>query len=219
VNHEEAFLEDVAVYALGALPADQAQKVRAHMNACAICREEHRRLAPAVNALAHDADPSLTPSPLLKRRIMRAIAERPRPNALVYALSAACIVLVAALGAAFAAFGGTQARQAQLIARLTSPQAQHYSVANGEVIRTGSALYIALQHAPPLPPGKVYQAWTLPKGVRRMVPSITFVPRNGSALVRLPVDGRLLAAVALSVEPAGGSKQPTTSPTFVVKFE
>lgn len=220
MNHEDAFLDDVAVYALGALPAEQAQRVREHLTECAICREEYGRLVPAVQALALEVEVSAAPSALLKQRIMRAVGvERPRAQPMLYALAAACIALAIALGALIAVFDGGQARQAQLIAALTAPNAQHYPVAHGEVIRAGSSLYIALQGASDPPPGKVYQAWTLPKGAKTMVPSATFVPHHGSALIRLPVDGRGLAAVALSVEPAGGSRQPTSTPAFVVKFD
>ena len=69
---------------------------------------------------------------------------------------------------------------------------------------------------PPLPKGKVYQAWTLPKGAKAVQPSLTFSPNaDGVAVVALPVDASKVGAVAVSVEPEGGSKTPTTTPTFV----
>jgi anti-sigma-K factor RskA len=72
---------------------------------------------------------------------------------------------------------------------------------------------------PPPPRGKVYQAWTLRAGATRMSPSVTFVPnRSGVAVVPVPVDASGIAAVAVSVEPDGGSKQPTSTPTFVLKL-
>jgi anti-sigma-K factor RskA len=72
----------------------------------------------------------------------------------------------------------------------------------------------------PAPPkGKVYQAWTLRTGATRMSPSVTFVPNMGGvAVVPIPVDASSIAAVAVSIEPDGGSKQPTSAPTFVLKL-
>jgi anti-sigma-K factor RskA len=75
-----------------------------------------------------------------------------------------------------------------------------------------------MHDAPALPPGKVYQAWTLPAGSKKMAPSVTFTPKGGRILLRLPVNASRIAAVAVSVEPAGGSPQPTSKPVFVVLF-
>jgi anti-sigma-K factor RskA len=41
---------------------------------------------------------------------------------------------------------------------------------------------------------------------------------SGVAIVELPVDATGLAAVAVSVEPAGGSRAPTTTPKFIRKL-
>jgi len=74
-----------------------------------------------------------------------------------------------------------------------------------------------MRDLPPPPRGKVYQAWTLPKGSKDMAPSVTFEPDSqGVAIVALPADARITTAVAVSVEPEGGSKQPTSKPVLVV---
>jgi anti-sigma-K factor RskA len=50
-----------------------------------------------------------------------------------------------------------------------------------------------------------------------MAPSLTFEPGdNGEAILRLPESADAVTAVAVSVEPAGGSKQPTSKPVAVV---
>jgi anti-sigma-K factor RskA len=49
-----------------------------------------------------------------------------------------------------------------------------------------------------------------------MDPSVTFVPnQHGVAIVALPVDATTTQAVAVSVEPYGGSKAPTSTPVVV----
>lgn len=107
-------------------------------------------------------------------------------------------------------------RDRQTLTDLVSPDARRYEVAQGTVVVRGEHVYFALSKLPALPRGKVYQAWTLPKGAKAMQPSVTFTPNpDGVAVVALPVDATKVGAVAVSVEPEGGSKSPTTTPTFV----
>jgi len=104
----------------------------------------------------------------------------------------------------------------QMIGDLFSPDSRRYEVAEGAVIVRGERVYFALSKLPALPKGKVYQAWTIPKGGKAVQPSLTFTPNpDGVAVVPLPVDATKVGAVALSVEPEGGSRTPTTTPTFV----
>jgi len=193
------------------------------------------------------ADSVAPPGPLLKKRIMRNIrpnvAEMRAVRPIVwpaYAVAAACLVVALVSGiinislnsqvhrlenesAQMAAvtrqlrLSNTQMRTA--LADLTAPDSQRYAVANGEVVKHANRLYIAMNALPPPPKGKVYQAWTLRNGATQMSPSVTFVPNPGGvAVVPLPVNASQIAAVAVSVEPEGGSKQPTSKPTFVLKF-
>ncbi|MDQ2873116.1 MAG: anti-sigma factor [Candidatus Eremiobacteraeota bacterium] len=107
----------------------------------------------------------------------------------------------------------------QMIADLLATSSVRYPVAGGEVVKHGDRLYIAMRQLPPPPKGKVYQAWTKRAGVKAMSPSITFVPSSGGvAVVPLPESATKIVAVAVSVEPEGGSKQPTSTPTFIVKM-
>jgi hypothetical protein len=104
----------------------------------------------------------------------------------------------------------------RMVADLAATDAQRYPIAYGTVIRRGSHVYLALSSLPPVPRGHVYEAWTLAKGAKTVAPSVTFTPSaSGMTLVPLPEDADHLAAVALTVELEGGSKVPTTKPTFV----
>jgi anti-sigma-K factor RskA len=107
----------------------------------------------------------------------------------------------------------TQRRQ---LADLFAPDSKHYPVAGGEVVTRNGRVYLALRSLPKLPPGKVFQVWTLARGAKNVAPNITFTPNAaGSAIVAVPSVPQKLAAVAVSVEPAGGSKAPSTKPTFI----
>jgi anti-sigma-K factor RskA len=109
------------------------------------------------------------------------------------------------------------ADQRTTLSDLLGSDAKRYVQSNGEVVTRGNRAYIAMHDLPAPPHGKVYQAWTLPKGGSKMVPSLTFVPdAHGVAVVALPPDARAMSVVAVSVEPEGGSKQPTSKPILVV---
>lgn len=257
MNAHDEMLDNVAVYALGTLPASRAREVREHLKTCAQCRTEYAALAPAVQSLAYAAEACpdaasaagsvAPPSPLLKKRIMRKV----RPNVgemravrpivwPAYAVAAACLVIAlltgildisrssqlasetvrnAALVHANAELSRAIAGQKEQLADLVNPQSVHYPVTYGQVVRSGSRLYIAMDTLPPPPKGKVYQAWTLHDGASAMSPSITFVPADsGVEVQQIPGSAKGIVAVALSIEPAGGSKQPTSKPVFVVKL-
>ncbi len=99
---------------------------------------------------------------------------------------------------------------------LLASDARRYPVPPGTVVVRGDRIYFALSKLPPPPKGHVYQAWTAARASKVMVPSVTFTPNgDGVAVVRLPVDAARVGTVAVSVEPDGGSKAPTTTPTFV----
>ena len=255
MNSHDAMLENVAVYALGAMPAGEAQAVRAHMATCEECRAEYGQLRPAVDAVAMSAEACqdassgavAPPGPLLKKRIMQQI----RPNVgemravrpivwPAYAVAAACLAValvtsivnislneevhrtqaqIAEVSAHNAATARQLVRERTAVADLISSDSQRFPVSGGEVVRHGDRLYIAMNALPPPPKGKVYQAWTLRTGAKLMSPSVTFVPNgSGAALVPVPVNAKDIAAVAVSIEPDGGSKQPTSTPTFVLKL-
>jgi hypothetical protein len=107
-------------------------------------------------------------------------------------------------------------RDREMVADLIATDAQRFPVPEGEVIKRGAHIYLTLHSLAPLPHGKVYQAWTIAKGSKTLAPSIVFTPSAaGNAVVALPENGEALAVVALSVEPEGGSKAPTTKALFV----
>jgi anti-sigma-K factor RskA len=234
--HDELF-DNVAAYALGVLPAPEASEVEQHLQTCERCREEYRFLRPAVTAVAYSAEGvtdaaagSAVASPLLKARVMNRVraeaARQSRPRLWpAYALAAACLAVAIATGLVNVALNARLQRetaqanaQAQMIADLSATDAQRYSFARGAVITRDGRLYLAMNDLPPLPSGRTYQAWTLAHGATKVAPSVTFEPTSGVTVVRLPESALTTTAVAVSVEPAGGSQQPTTKPVAFVRI-
>ncbi len=256
----EAMLDDVAVYALGALPAADARRVRDHIASCETCAAEYRALAPAAasvgmtaEACADNTQGAVVPSELLKARIMQQVrrdtndaaktpARRARPVVWPpYLVAAACFAIalysslmnlslmqqlkseqsqLAQVQHRSTALAQNLASERATVADLTSEQAQRFNIAQGQIVRVNHRLYLTLHDMPAPERGKVYQAWTLPKGGKLMEPSVTFVPdAHGAAVIALPQNADQTAAVALSVEPQGGSKQPTTKPLVVQSLD
>ena len=243
-------LDEVAVYALGAMDAAGAARIRTHIESCAECRAEYDALRGTAVTLATAVQNDYAPaSELLKARIMREVrASAPAPNVAVsprarnvswppYLVAAACFAIAIALSiqnlsllerarSAQTQLAQMQQRSSGLsrdisaerstIADLVDEHAKRYEASNGEVVKVNGRLYITMHDLSTPPKGKVYQAWTLPKGGKVMVPSLTFVPdSHGVAVVSLPVEAGSIAAVAVSVEPDGGSKHPTSKPVLV----
>jgi anti-sigma-K factor RskA len=222
MSHDELF-DNVAAYALGALSADEAAQVAAHIATCESCRAEYQFMRPAVTAVAYSAG-AASASPLLKARVMqrvRAEAARSHRSRVgpAYFIAAACLAIAIVTGIAQIALDRRLDAQQQTIADLTAPDVQRFAFAGGEVLARGDHLYLTMRDLPAPPPGHVYQAWTLAKGAKAVAPSETFLPGSGGAtVVRLPEAATTLAAVAVSVEPAGGSKQPTTKPIALIRI-
>lgn len=236
MSHDE-LLDNVAAYALGVLSGPEADEVEKHLQTCERCRDEYRFLHPAVTAIAYSAETctdsaggAVVASPLLKARVMKRVraeaARQAQPRRWpAYAFAAACLAIAIVTGLVNVSLNAqlraevAQTRgQAQIIADLSASDAQRYLFARGEVVTRGDRLYLAMHDLPALPKGRTYQAWTLAKGATKVAPSATFDPAAGVALVRLPEAATTIAAVAVSVEPAGGSRQPTTKPIALVQI-
>jgi hypothetical protein len=254
-------LDDVAVYALGALPAAAAKRVRDHMSGCALCRQEYDALKGPAAAVGYTAESpasgSQAPTSLLKARIMRQVrnsgdavpsslgapaAPAARASATpvwpAYLVAAACLAFAIISSIYNIILSGQLNAKQQEVARLShrstalalnleqsrstlsdllNAGAKHYTVGNSDVVAANSHILIAMRGLPEPPRGHVYQAWSLPKGAKNMVPSVTFVPDpGGAAVVSVAVNPSATAAVAVSIEPEGGSKEPTTKPVLVV---
>jgi anti-sigma-K factor RskA len=236
-THDE-LLDNVAAYALGLLAPSEAAAIAKHLETCEQCRAEYEFLRPAVTAVAYSAEScddagsgAAVASPLLKARVMKAVRGEagPKPRQQfwpAYAVAAACLAIALVTGLVDLSLNSQLARdraqnlvQAQTIADLAASDSQRHPFAGGEVLTRGARLYLAMHDLPAPPPGRVYQAWTLAKGAKAVAPSVTFSPSGGGvAVVRLPEVATTVAAVAVSVEPEGGSQQPTTKPIALVKI-
>jgi anti-sigma-K factor RskA len=247
-----------AAYALGALPADEAQRFEAFL---ATSPEAQREVAEyrEVAALLALAGPETEPAGALRDRVLARIGERrsetgPSTRTTTVSRSrrgpwlalAASVLLAVGLGAALlSARGRLAAVETELASReqsldetqrrLTEREATLNSIlgpgvqlvqltASGDPDPGIQLFWNGQQHRAivhgyrlkNLPSGRAYQLWFIKDG--KPVPSVTFKPgADGTATLQpvpVPADGTVSAA-AVTIEPEGGSAQPT-SPIVLV---
>ncbi|MFB7091447.1 anti-sigma factor domain-containing protein [Streptomyces sp. NPDC056296] len=158
----------------------------------------------------------------------------PRARGLARWALAACVAAAAGLGGTAAwqyeraQDAGDRAAQAQqraeeLAGVLAAPDAASRTVrladgASGTLVvsdRQDRAVFLASGMAEP-PAGKVYQLWFDDHGTMRSAGLME--PGRGSQAVLMEGDVDDAAGVGITVEPAGGSEQPTTTPIALMSM-
>ena len=224
-------------YALNAVPREEEGDFVAHLSTCGACAIEVAELEATAARLAGAVEAA--PPPELRGRVLAAVAttrqERPRgrlaglaPEAWPTwlrspATMAAALLLVISIG--LAGVSWTEHRQAQRSEQLARNIAaviadpSHRTVtkqlpggATGSLVTAGGHAVLLVNDMPTPPAGHTYQLWLMAPGNVR--PAGLASPKTGTLQAYLDsLDGA--AQVGVSVEPSGGSKQPTTTPILV----
>ncbi len=150
---------------------------------------------------------------------------RPGRPSRVSALVAAAAVLLAVGFGGWALQSRHDAQQAtsaqnQLVELLAAPDARTVSApvpgGSGTVVLSDSrhqAAFVTSDMSAPAS-GKVYQVWTI---TTKAASAGTFSPGAHGAVVTLPAAALSANQIAITVEPSGGSAQPTTKPVMAVQ--
>ncbi len=237
-EHPLEFLPELA---LGVLPDIDAIPVRRHLEVCGSCRAEHDEMA-RVAALLPMAAPDIEPSPAVKAAVLDRIAREPRridarrerPYRWWAATAAAGVALIVAASAAGWLIGRRQndvaglrteiGRQASLVQAAAKGTMQTSDAREGDAwaafVRAPGATwgYAWVAGLPPLPAGKVYQAWFSRDGAS-YEPSALFDIQKGG--VWLWADSRLddYTELELTVEDAHGAPAPTSPAVISIRLD
>jgi anti-sigma-K factor RskA len=237
------FQENLAAYALGALDADEALALQAHLQTCESCRAqlaEYQRLSAGLLA----ALPPRAPGRNLKRTLQRRLAgesRAARPQSgwpLGQTAMAAALVLMLALNI-FSVFQVYSLRQQQAgftgryeseqtaIAMLAYPGTQSItfdqSGVSGSLLvdKKRNLLAVFTWNLPPPPAGQTYQMWLIdPRGDRTsggfLLPEADepFV----MAVIASPQPLVDFIGLGVTLEPLGGSPKPTGPKILRVDF-
>lgn len=232
----EGFVEDChercALYSLGAMEPEEARRFEEHLERCKTCQAELAGYMEVVGLLALDG-PKISPPSSLRHRLLERIAAEARipyigarRRSVNWLLLAAASLLITTLALTVALFraerelGRLRARVKEIEeinSVLRSPGTRIIHMA-GQQSHSGGVLYWDTQNnrwvisvgLPPPPPGKVYQLWFVTPEAKISAGLIhTDANGHGFATVRVPPEMTQIAAAAITLEPAGGSHQPT----------
>lgn len=227
-------------FALNALSAEEAEQFRQHLEACAVCRQEVRELQQAAARMGM-SEAALPPA-YLKVRVLSAADRTPQlPPRTGGAggggtvievpphrwgrrllLAAAAVVLVVAGGIGISQIGNDSGEQQSLLAegvvRVFEADDAHKAempTENGGKIRVAASpelnqMAVDTDELPPLDGQHVYQLWAVHG---EAMESVAVLEPEKGAYMDMPTPD---TEVAITVEPLGGSEQPTTDPIMRV---
>jgi anti-sigma-K factor RskA len=231
-------------YAVDAVDDSERERFEHHLTRCQSCDQEIRGLQETATRLGMAV--ARTPPPSMKADVLTAAARtrqhppvtdaRPAPEArvarkplrprLAITVAAVASAIVIALGVGFGIQRGelnaARAQQRAVAAVLNSPDARivtaHTSLggtATAVVARSQGKLIFTADGLPALAHSRVYQLWLIgPAGATSagLLPGASqgrTAPLLASGLVRGD-------RIGVTVEPAGGTKQPTTKPIVLI---
>lgn len=218
-------------YAVDALDDIERAAFERHLADCAACRAEVASLRETAALIAETT--ATEPPAGLRARVLADIstvrplppetsapvARRRGPRLLLAA--AAAVVLLLGIGVVVAQPWEGNPTVAESV--LAADDAQSTTLELGEASATvvhsdsvGRAVLVT-KDMPPPPEGKVYQVW-LDQPDGGMV-SAALMPVDPDQTVELDGDATTATGVGITVEPAGGSPEPTTEPIALFPFD
>jgi anti-sigma-K factor RskA len=218
---------NAAAYVLGALDGAEATAFRAHMDTCAICRDEVEAFGGVVQALPMAAMQRAVPRGL-KRRVMRDVT---RDAKLTRARQPRMVWRVAPLRltprTALAGFGALAIVAAGILG-LEAPGTNDGRLITAQVsgISGSAKLRLAddhgeliVRHLTRPAKGKVYEVWVKRADAQPTPASVLFgVSSDGDADVSLPKSLHGVSLVMVTQEPLGGSPVPTHTPVITAEL-
>lgn len=224
-------------YALDALSPEEAEEFRRHLDGCESCRDEVRELQRAAARMGAAAEAA--PPPELKARILAAAdrtpQEPPRPATgepvegrdgrarrrwpAWLAMAAAAIVVVGGGVVGIQAMNDDEPALSAAVSQVFEAddvRTATVSTANGGKLTVGVSpardeMAVDTRDLPELDDEHVYQLWAV-QGDRAVNVKVLEDLEDGASM-GLPEED---TTVAVTVEPKGGSEQPTTTPIVQV---
>jgi anti-sigma-K factor RskA len=242
-DEHSIFRENLSAYALGALEAEEVRALESHLQNCDSCRAELAEYRAISDGLL-TALPPRAPSAALRKRLQSQLPSAQKKAAPRFAWSFGKLALAGGLALLLlmSVFSFMQMRQIQTqqaileqqirssqfaLSMLAYPGTQAIPIAaenlSGSVLVDSERDTVALVmwHLPQLSEDQIYQAWLIEPGGHR-VSAGTFLPQGDESYTTKAVyskqDLSNYIGIGVTVEPAGGSEQPTGQRIFKVDF-
>ena len=237
MTHEE--MDDLyELYMLGALEAEQAAAINEHVQIQCVYCLQHLQDAVQVTAAMAGITELQTPPARLRQRVLASVKPQAESRSwlpLIFGLSTACAALLALVLWSTVTMRSyrneiadlraqrDQLREAVEILSRSETKTIKFGItdnqAHGRVfINTSRGLVFVGSQLPQLARDRTFQLWLIPAtGAPQSVG--LFRPNTSGNVVDVrtqPVDTARIQAVAVSVEPQGGSPAPTTKPILIV---
>jgi len=245
MTEEHPFIDDIPAYALGALDTADAQGLEAHLQGCEMCRAELASYR-ALNEILLTSTPPQPPPAMLRRRLQERLpsarkAAHPKQawtfSFNQFALGLGVVLLLAFNVLSFIQTQSLQRQQAQLasqlatsqttIAMLAYPETKSLPIHEGSIAgallldRERNIAVLLAWNLPELKANQTFQIWLIdPQGKRTSAGIFKAQPELPFTSAPLHSPGSLLdyVGIGVTVEPAGGSNQPTGQRLFTVNF-
>jgi anti-sigma-K factor RskA len=234
--------ELIPAYVLGAVGAEEEARIREHLSTCEECRAEADGYAEVAAALPLAVEPEPLPEGFTERLMARlAMPEAPAPptsqtpgrraaappaaptrglkrprarsrlgHGLAYAALAIAIAVLAVNLWTLRREAQQDHRLLQAIVRYEGMWLRGKDDAAGRIVATKEGGLFVASGLPEAPPGRTYQLWLIYAAGPES--GGTFEPSDGVAVVTTDKSLEHVQVVAVTLERAGGSAQPTTNP-------
>lgn len=219
----------IAAYAIGAVPEDEVPAIRSHILSCEACFAEAESYTQALSLLATSVPPVDLPTGFADRVLQAALgdssvsgpkvaADRARRPWRMFAPAVAGLALVSLLATTVSLVGslGRQREYETAVASLIAdPDALSLDGPGGAdavLATTDDGLVLVAVNLGEAPQGRDYQLWLMKDGVP--TPAVTFDVDDSVVVVESGDDLSAYDGAAITVEPDGGSSQPTTEPVL-----
>lgn len=158
---------------------------------------------------AFDKELSGTPVPIEAAKKRWSFGSLLRTPTFAYGIAAAVVVIALGLGV----WGATRSNSDIGVSGVRQTSARSGDMKLDVTYLGSEHVAVISFDLPPAPNGRAYQAWQIADGKPVSLGLI-----NGSGPLTVNADLKDASAIAISVEPPGGSQQPTTTPILVSQF-
>ncbi|HEY3310686.1 MAG TPA: anti-sigma factor [Anaerolineales bacterium] len=243
MNQNHPYIDDIPAYALGALDPDEAAALETHLSTCKTCQAELAAFQKVSEQLLL-ANAAQTPPARLRGRLLEKLPGRQKPVRarfgwltgqvglglallILLAMNLFSILQILSLRQQQADLSASNAKGQVAMAMLSSSGTRSIPINSGAV--SGSLLLdqknntamLILLNLPELQASQSYQAWLIdPQGKRTS--AAIFRPENGQGYTTTQISASAVlsgfSGLGVTVEPAGGSSQPTGQRIFKIDF-
>jgi hypothetical protein len=221
--------QDYASYALGIAEDPERAEIAEHLGRkCPACTSGIASAMATVTAMS-GAVPVTEPPRHLRRRVMATIEKTPSRSwagvFVPWGITAAMSIALITIGISGRRQIGDTARLQQALAILNDPATRDVTFGETEkpskgrvFVSLGKGVVFIGASLPRIDADKTFELWVIPAKGNPIPAGLFRSQPDATAVFVRPGPVENAAAVAVTVEPEGGSAQPTTTPFIVTKL-